>query len=91
MTKDEENVEVARAVREYSGNKGRIACLDRRLSRLMQPLRRSLDNPSPRPEGLDEIANSESDPRQDACDLLKLLERQDSLKKFFHAQGLSID
>ena len=94
MTDDEHNEEIAKAVRAYSVNKPRIACLERRLGDFARRIQSFVDNPdlssSYVVDYLDEIRDFPSDPREDAADLKGLRDEQARLKDLFQAHNLEI-
>lgn len=89
MTNGERQIEIASAVESYSANKGRMACLDRRLRASVEALTLLLENPDD-PNAQDAIKRLQSDPRADATDLLRLGMEQARLKEFFRAHNLDI-
>jgi len=95
MTDEEHNAEIAKAVREYSENKARIACLERRLGEFSRLIQSFVNNPdlsdSRLGNHLDGMRGFQADPRQDAGDLKQLHDKQAQLRKFFDAHNLSIN
>ena len=89
MTKDEQGNDIAAAVREYSDNKGRIACLGRRLqvwSDALEALRNEPENQA----NQDAALALERDPREDVKNFLRLREKQDELRNLFRDLNLDI-
>lgn len=91
MTKDEHDADIAEAVREYSRNKGEIACLERRLMLFYGLLRQVVDAATTQPAKLPDVAAFQSDPREDAKALKDLLDAQGRLRELFKAHNLMID
>ena len=95
MTDDEHNAEIAKAVRAYSSNKPRIACLERRLGEFAQLVQSFVNNrdlsSSYLLNYLDDMRDFPSDPRKDAGDLKGLRDEQARLKDLFQAHNLTID
>ena len=90
MTKDDQDGEIAKAVRDYSQNKSRIACLERRLGKFSETLRGVVGADGPVPGKLKELAEFPNDPRRDAQDLQKVLDDQVELQHFFREHNLAI-
>ena len=91
MTQDDQDAEIAKAVRAYSASKAQIACLQRRLAQVSRSVQGISDADGPDPARLEEVAALPNDPRQDARDLKKLLDDQIDLKHFFREHNLTID
>lgn len=91
MTRDQENAEIAKAVREYSENKNKIARLERRLKEFCGHLQPAVEAEILRRELLEDIAAFRGDPRQDAAELKTLLNAQARLQGIFRAHKLWVD
>ncbi len=90
MTEDDHNHEIGKAVRKYSENKGRAACLERRLCEFRKLLQR-FDTEGPQAAMVrDEIAEWPHDPCQDVRDLNVVLRDQADLKDFFVEHNLDV-
>ena len=89
MTDNDIDMEVGNAVKEYSSNKARIACLQRKLEKFMDSLQAFLNNTSNN-HLCSELKDHSSDPRKDAEELHRWLEKQEKLRKFFKDQNLDI-
>ena len=94
MTDDEHDTEIAKAAREYSENKKKIACLERRVCDFASLGHSFSNNMKLSSSGLDQylegMGGFDSDPRKNAADLLKLRQEQADLQKLFKAHNLDI-
>ena len=90
MTSNEVDQEIGRAVREYSENEKRIACLKRRLQRFSTALSTALE-PAYRilGEGAPDIEEA-PDPRADYAALRECLQTQEQLREVFRKHGVSL-
>ena len=89
MTNDDIDMEVGNAVKEYSSNKARIACLQRKLEKFLDSLQMFLNNTSNN-QLCSNLKDHPSDPRKDVEELHRWLEKQEKLRKFFKAQSLDV-
>lgn len=105
MTNDEKNIEIAKAVQDFSENKKKIADLVDTfdlflrlkidISNTIRPLRITAPNAPMKlnfmASGLEEMRDFESDPRQIAADLLELLKEQQQLRAILRTHDLEIE
>lgn len=89
MTEDEVDSEVGRALRDYSENERRIACLQRRLGTFSNALGNFVGNPL-HEESWETIKKASADPRSDVAALRECLAEHARFREFFRKHGLTV-
>ena len=88
MTSEDQDSEVGKAVREYTDNEKRIACLERRLGAFARAITDFNDNPVH--EESWKMLQEAPDPRSDVTALRKCLEARANSNAFFKKSGLQL-
>ena len=89
MTGNEQDKELASAIREYSDNKGKLACLRHRFEAAHSVLDAFLKNPD-NAKAQNDTSLLKGDLELDARNFVTLRRKQDRLRELFRAHNLDI-